>query len=455
VKGVYTVGLIWLHALYGSKSVPDHLQSPPFPDYETARTIVGYSLLLHDYGHLPFSHLLEEAIHSIHWVPADSGQNSLEYTVLRDRLTDDGAVSESIRAAMMQSLAGSSAAALKADPLAVVLQLTHGWAGIPWLQAIVNGPIDADKIDYLRRDQNFIHDADFPVQTRLPLYAENSVDSMPWLKEFLSEQFVNHAGLLCIHGRSALAAIDLWRERLVLYDRFYLSPVIRAADRITLEIVQQFLIRSVMSTAFARQVAKDPLFASLSESDRSDIRDLGQLLLGTNREDAPGINIIEVKYRAVTALLNRLSMLLGSTNERDWECFNFMKGQVLSVTSTNQRYRELLQSAVDSLDALKDAQSLLSLAKDSIVGEPMQFHRDNLEVVQEIARSFQQQYFSDVLIDVHAIPKVLSIPPCPVACSEGSGRAMVFGQPQPRASDTGKSQVTRTAYWTGLGLVPS
>jgi hypothetical protein len=413
VKGVYTLGLIWLHRLYRGNSVPTHLQLPPFPDYSSVQTIVGYSLLLHDYGHLPFSHLLEEAIHSIHWVPAESGQSSLEYTVLRDRLKEDRAISESIRAAIKASLAASASASLKADPLGVVLQLTHGWCGMPWLQAIVNGPIDADKIDYLRRDQSFIHDAEFPVQTRLPLYDENRLDGMPWLDEFLSEQFVNHAGLLCLQGRSALAAIDLWRERLVLYDRFYLSPMVRAADRITLEIVQQFLIRSVMSAEFAKQIATNPLFAAKGEPGVADVKDLGELLTGAKGSPQTGINIIEVKYRAVTKLLNRLSTLFGQTSERDWECFNFMKGQVLSVGTTSQRYRELLISAVNSLDELKDAKSLLSLAESSIIGVPIQFDREHLDIVKEIARSFQQQYFADVLIDVHAIPKVLSIPPPP------------------------------------------
>ena len=179
VKGVYTVGVIWLHRLYSGDSVPRHLRIKPMLEYEAVRAIVGYSLLLHDYGHLPFSHLLEEAIHSIHWVPADSGQSSLEYTVLRDRLKEDRGISESIRRAIKEALGASAPTPLKEDPLALVLQLTHGWCGMPWLQAIVNGPIDADKIDYLRRDQSFIHDAGFPVQTRLPLYADNQLDGVP------------------------------------------------------------------------------------------------------------------------------------------------------------------------------------------------------------------------------------------------------------------------------------
>jgi hypothetical protein len=80
---------------------------------------------------------------------------------------------------------------------------------------------------------------------------------MPWFSDFLSEQYVNHAGILCLPGKSALAAADMWRDRIFLYDRFYLAPAIRAADRIVLEILQHFLIRSVISRGFAEKVTTE------------------------------------------------------------------------------------------------------------------------------------------------------------------------------------------------------
>lgn len=413
VKGVYTTGMIWLHRLYDGNSIPAHLMRPPLLNYDCVRSVVGYSLLLHDYGHLPFSHLLEEALHTIHWVPADSGQNSLEYTVLRDRLKEEPGISDLIRSTIAASLGASAPEELRSDPLGLILQLTHGWCGMPWLQAIVNGPIDADKIDYLRRDQTVLHEAGFPVHTRLPLFAESPKESMAWFDEFLSEQYVNHAGLLCLQGRSALAAIDLWRERLVLYDRFYLSPMVRAADRITLEIVQQFLIRSVMSARFASKITSDSRLHMKVNEERIDVRDLGEIITGDGGSSLRPINIVDVKYRAVTRLLNRLSTIFGSTGLRDWECFAFMKDLVLSEERTNTRYRDMLRIAVDSLAGLKNVEDLRSFAESSIICAPVQFGREHAETVKEIARTFQQQYFADVLIDVQAIPSALSTPPPP------------------------------------------
>src|SRR6185295_14633460 len=96
----------------------------------------------------------------------------LEYTVLRDRLTTDPLARE-IQDAIKHAYSPTVPPAIKDDPIKAVIQLTHGWCGMPWLQSIVNSAIDADKIDYLRRDQQFLQKSGFPIQTRLALYSKD------------------------------------------------------------------------------------------------------------------------------------------------------------------------------------------------------------------------------------------------------------------------------------------
>jgi HD superfamily phosphohydrolase len=258
-KGTFTVGMIWLKLMYDDGRIPARFQQKPFLSRDHVEILCGYALLLHDLGHLVFSHLLEEALEDINWVPLDGGRSSMEYSVLKDRL---GTQSEMITPSIQNALGPHTPAPLR-DPIVSILALTHGWSGLSWIQSIVNGPIDADKIDYLCRDQLFLTQTDpqagYPIQTRLNFIADKPSHSLPWLSEFLTDQYVNESGFLCLVGRSALAAADLWRERLFMYDRFYLAPQIRAADRIAVELIQQFLIRFVMGEANRKELHQNDI----------------------------------------------------------------------------------------------------------------------------------------------------------------------------------------------------
>lgn len=415
--GAHTVAQIWLKVLYEDKRVPERFTVKPFPNVETAKLLVGYSLLLHDYGHLFFSHLLDEALKSINWVPPHGGESSLEYTVLRDRLeakdptTDD--LIEKIRTGLSQC--GASPPIL-ARPLRYVLSLIQGWSGMPWLQAIVDGPIDADKIDYLRRDQKFLTDVGRPLQTRLYFGPRTEGEcELPWLREFLHDQFVNHAGFLCLRDRSALAAADLWRERIYLYDRFYLSPAIRAADRIVLELLQHFLIRCVMSDRFANEVMSREEVKKQFENDR--FKGLAELADGSTK----AVDVIALKYLAVKDFLTRIADEFGRTGFRDFEVLEFIKRLVLDHQSLDPLYRELLKEGWDQIERLgKGSLKLDKFADDCIVEQPLQFHKSHRDQMREIVRSFQHRYSGDVLIDMVVMPGVLSVPGPPGESRSGN-----------------------------------
>ncbi len=412
--GVYTVGSIWLRSLYIDNRVPKRFTRSPFLEEKATCSLVGYALILHDYGHLFFSHLLEEALQSINWVPTRGASASLEYQVLSDRLASDETKKE-VLACISDSMSGCSFDATANDVLDQILRLAFGWAGPPWTQAIVNGPLDADKIDYIRRDQHFLTTAGYPIQTHLnfgPCRNSRHQSTLPWLNEFLADQYVNHAGYLCLPGRSSVAAVDLWQERIWLYDRFYLAPAIRAGERIALEIIQHFLIRCVMSLKFAQRVMLDPLVQR--HFDSNEIKGLSERMRISHSSIGCNSDVIEAKYQSVVHILSTLGRVFGAKDRRDWECLEFMERMVSESRQLGHPYYVLIKESWKHLCDLADSKiDLRRFASECIVGAPIEFPKARLKKLRESLRAFQHRYSGDVLIDTVSLPGVLSLPVIP------------------------------------------
>ena len=149
VKGVLGVTVNWLSSLYAN----GRIKWCPWPlkEQDQAICLAGMAALLHDFGHLPFAHLLGEVLESVNWVPKGVGQAGMEGFVLKNRLDKDN-IFQQTWLQLATTLGIESAEVAKK----AIQDLIIGQFSVPWIQAILNSAVDADKIDYLCRDSRFL-----------------------------------------------------------------------------------------------------------------------------------------------------------------------------------------------------------------------------------------------------------------------------------------------------------
>lgn len=390
--GTYNVGFIWLSVLEADQRVPQRCLMAPLENWRKIKEVVGTALLLHDYGHLPFAHLFSEVLESINWLPksVESSENAVLFERLGDKqLEFPAAFAELIT---REKLNEGALITKDSDVRDLVGALILGSYGIPWLQAIVNSPIDADKIDYLRYDSQLLDKSDYSVRPRL-------LTSNPsqWLTEFLYDQEVNHAGLLALHGHSARATAELWKERIHLYDRFYLSPELRIPERIAFEILQQYLIHCTMSSPFfERQVLS------------------GALSFATEAAQKPhdAIDPIEAKYRSVVSISKALGNRV-SGERLEFELLRDMYDGLESQNGIDREVQDFLKACFEVLERLQNTESpesVSTLMAKSLVREPLLVPRESFTKVRDLLRPLQHAYCREALIDIARMPRVLAAP---------------------------------------------
>jgi hypothetical protein len=384
-KGALTVALLWYRHLI-DQNLAKHSLRPLQIGEEALKKLVLIGVALHDIGHLPFAHLLGEVLESINWVPEGKGLSGLEQEVLQARLEND-----------FKDLWNKLASDLSCRPdhlKLAVTDLISGRHGLPWAQAIVNSPIDADKLDYVQRDSQFLRLSTHLAGARLP---PTDAQKAKWLAEFFASQTVNHAGLLCLSGRSAVFAADLMRDRIYLYDRFYLSPEVRTAERMAFEIVQQFLIRAVMSEDFRMRTIDE--IGGGSDGEISG--------LGSRMEGASGGEVRKSKCQLAVQILKLLAPK-AEGEFMEFEPLKIMYDLLSCEKNVDAGAKSLWAQCFNRLLRLKEkVVPLDTLAREVLVREPLVLSRRQYDLALEILRPLQHVYARHVLIDLVKLPRAL------------------------------------------------
>ena len=182
-------------------------------------TFLQLAALLHDLGHLPFSHLLEEVFDEFGWISAGetaafNHEQHTKHLIEKIMLNNNGLsrIVEEIK--------------YSAEELQ---QIINGEYGKGYLDALINSPIDCDKIEYLFSDSIFMRrgtEADF--RTFIRDYAEDLTTN------------VNH--FLVIRENSTKSFLKLIRMRGEMYDQVYLRSGLRYLEACCKLIIRTFMV---------------------------------------------------------------------------------------------------------------------------------------------------------------------------------------------------------------------
>lgn len=189
----------------------------------------------HDAGHLPFSHLLEEIFQEFGWVsPGETKAfNHEQHTrkVIKDIFSEGTVFAKELKDI-----------GYTIDDLYRVIS---GEFGIGYLDALINSPMDCDKIEYLFSDAVYTGKG-------------NKKDIAFFLKDFSKELSINSNSFLVLSGESTRNFLSLLEMRGQMYEEVYLRSGLRY-----LEACCKLIIKTFISC----KCTEEPLFKEIEENN--------------------------------------------------------------------------------------------------------------------------------------------------------------------------------------------
>ena len=199
----------------------------------------------HDMGHLPFSHLLEEIFQEFGWVSAGEIKtfNHEQHTrkVMRDIFNNNKSFANELEST-----------GYTIDDLYRVIS---GEFGIGYLDALINSPLDCDKIEYLFSDAVYTGKG-------------NKKDINLFLKDFSKELSINSNNFLVLSGESTGSFLNLLEMRGQMYEEVYLRRGLRYLEACCKLIIKTFISSKCTEESLFKEIEKtdNHRFFNLSET---------------------------------------------------------------------------------------------------------------------------------------------------------------------------------------------
>ena len=194
--------------------------------------LIRLGALLHDIGHYPFSHALEEEGFASHEALADAHL-------------------------AREPLAGALAAAGIPDAAARLGALIRGTSGHP-LAGLISGSLDLDKIDYLKRDA---------LMCGVP-YGEIDVDRLLACLAVVGSEGARAVGVL-EKGLSALESLLFAKYQ--MYRNVYWHHAVRGATAMFRRLVREAAAAGALDAARLPGATDDALMHDLAATDRTGL----------------------------------------------------------------------------------------------------------------------------------------------------------------------------------------
>lgn len=330
---------------------------------ENEQRFLRIAALLHDIGHLPFAHLIEEIFQELNWKPAKYEEfftHSLNtVTNINDMFTRNPSCQDYL----------ISLGYTKDD----LIRLINGEFGVGYLDAIINSPIDADKMDYIFRDTS-------STDKRIILSPEQ------FLRDIVLEMSLTPERFLAISGASAKCGVELLETRRFLYKNLYLRPGIRFLER---------ALKFIIVTYFVHWV----------KLNRETIREIE-------------VSCSDLGHYKILSCINQLKDLVkkvlqrGTDTEMEIEIVREMRDFLVNSRLLSDRIKKAIQYSFTQIDETTSEDKLKALEAKIIYflscGPREMSSREKIKY-NEAAKSCILRLPGSVLIDIIESPKFLSV----------------------------------------------